>query len=69
MGKAKYALEGVIYEYDSSKEGADVEFSQAKDVPADRIVATLEGSWKGQIYWKHKGDKVSNLFFLARKMN
>jgi hypothetical protein len=53
--KAKYALEGVIYEYDAGKED---ECDKIKSVPQDRIVATIEGTWKGQITWKKKGDKV-----------
>lgn len=56
--KAKYALEGVIYEYDESKGQAADEFDKIRAVPADRVVATFEGSWKGQIWWKRKGEKV-----------
>jgi hypothetical protein len=56
--KAKYALEGVIYEYDADKED---ELDKIKSVPQDRIVATFEGSWKGQITWKKKGEKESHL--------
>lgn len=55
--KAKYALEGVIYEYDQGKEE---EYEKSKNVPQDLIVATFEGTWKGQITWKKKGDKVSS---------
>lgn len=53
--KAKYALEAIIYEYDPSTED---EFDKIRSVPQDRIVATLEGTWKGTITWKKKGDKV-----------
>lgn len=55
--KAKYALEGVIYEYEAGKED---ECDKIKSVPQDRIVATIEGTWKGQITWKKKGDKVGD---------
>lgn len=54
--KAKYALEAVIYEHDPSKED---DFDKIRSVPQDRIVATVEGTWKGQVTWKKKGDKVS----------
>jgi hypothetical protein len=54
--KAKYALEAVIYEYDPSKEE---EIDKVRSVPQDRVVASVEGTWKGQITWKKKGDKVS----------
>ncbi|CEH16964.1 Oxysterol-binding protein [Ceraceosorus bombacis] len=59
--KAKYALEGVIYEYDESKGQPATEFDKVRQVPQDRIVATFEGSWKGQITWKKKGDKEPRL--------
>jgi hypothetical protein len=29
-----------------------------KQVPADRIVAHLEGVWRKQIRWRRKGEKV-----------
>lgn len=66
--KAKYALEGVIYEYDESNSQAAEEFDKVRQVPQDRIVATFEGSWKGQITWKKKGDKVSCMRHLARNV-
>jgi hypothetical protein len=56
--KAKYALEAVVYEYDESKGQAAEEYKRIRDVPQDRVVATLEGTWKGAITWKRKGDKV-----------
>lgn len=66
--KAKYALEGVIYEYDydastSRGDGSDSdpaeEYKTIKEVPQDRVVATFEGTWRGKITWKRKGEKVS----------
>lgn len=56
--KAKYALEGVIYEYDAESEDPE-EFTKAKQVPERKVVATFEGSWRGKIWYKRKGDKVS----------
>jgi predicted secreted protein len=54
--KAKYALEAVIYEHDPSHEDG---YDKIRAVPQDKVVATLEGTWKGQITWKKKGEKVS----------
>ncbi|PWN96789.1 hypothetical protein FA09DRAFT_299451 [Tilletiopsis washingtonensis] len=59
--KAKYALEAVVYEYDESKGQAAEEYKRIRDVPQDRVVATLEGTWKGAITWKRKGDKDARL--------
>ncbi|PWN30970.1 hypothetical protein BDZ90DRAFT_229961 [Jaminaea rosea] len=57
--KAKYALEGVIYEYDSPDD-AD-QYKAVKDVPGDKVVATFEGTWRGKITWKRKGEKEPRL--------
>lgn len=59
--KAKYALEGVIYEYEGGDEDSATEFKTIKEVPQDRVVATLEGTWRGKITWKRKGDRESRL--------
>ncbi|MCO5589917.1 hypothetical protein L7F22_043886 [Adiantum nelumboides] len=60
VGKAKYALEGVVYEYEEGKEDPE-QYTTIRDVPSDRVVLTFEGSWKGQIQWKLKGEKESRL--------
>ncbi|CDU26317.1 related to OSH6-member of an oxysterol-binding protein family [Sporisorium scitamineum] len=57
--KAKYALEGVIYAY-GPNDDAD-EYTSAKQVPQDKVLATFEGSWKGKITYKKKGDKEARL--------
>lgn len=57
--KAKYALEGVIYAY-GPNDDAD-EYTSAKQVPQDKVLATFEGSWKGKITYKRKGDKEARL--------
>ena len=60
--KAKYALEGVIYEYDASKGEEEVEeYNKVKQVPSDKVVATFEGQWRGDIWYKLKGDKEPRL--------
>ena len=57
--KAKYALEGVIYAYGLNDDPQ--EYTTAKQVPQDKVLATFEGSWKGKITYKRKGDKESRL--------
>lgn len=54
--KAKYALEAVIFEYDAESED---NHDKIRSVPQEKVIATIEGTWKGQITWKKKGDKVS----------
>lgn len=57
--KAKYYLEGVIYEY-GPNDDPDA-YTQIKQVPQEQVIATLEGSWKGKIMYKKKGDKDARL--------
>lgn len=49
----KYALEGVIYKVEDE---AELEWTKVKQVPADRVVATFEGSWRGEVRWKTPKD-------------
>ncbi|PWN48611.1 hypothetical protein IE53DRAFT_399359 [Violaceomyces palustris] len=58
--KAKYALEGCIYEYDPAQDDAE-EYSRIKQVPPEKVVATFEGCWRGKIFYKRKGDKEPRL--------
>lgn len=59
--KAKYALEAVIYEYDEAQGQSAEEYEKIRQVPQERVVATLEGTWKGQVFWRRKGEKESKL--------
>jgi hypothetical protein len=59
LGKPKFAVEGVIIAYNPDKPEEE-EWSKIKNVPSDRILATLEGSWRKQIKYKRKGEKVSS---------
>ncbi|KAJ9479427.1 putative Oxysterol-binding protein-like protein (putative) [Pseudozyma hubeiensis] len=59
ISKAKYALEGVIYEYGPNDDPE--EYTSAKQVPSDKVLATFEGCWKGKITYKKKGDKDARL--------
>ncbi|KIJ29302.1 hypothetical protein M422DRAFT_188714 [Sphaerobolus stellatus SS14] len=51
LGKAQFALEGVIYTYDED-ETIHEEWTKVKHVPKDRVVAEFEGSWKHRIRWR-----------------
>lgn len=59
IAKAKYALEGVIYAYGPNDDPD--EYTNAKQVPQDKVLATFEGCWKGKITYKKKGEKESRL--------
>ncbi|KAJ1656460.1 hypothetical protein IWQ61_003977 [Dispira simplex] len=50
FGKAKHAIEGKIYRYDPKNFKQGSLQSRPVVVPKDRIVATLEGSWRGPIF-------------------
>lgn len=58
--KAKYAVEGVVFEYDERSDDP-LQYKSVKDVPSDSVVITYEGSWKGQVTWKLKGERESKL--------
>jgi hypothetical protein len=51
-------MDGVIYRYDVGNEEQEL-WTRAKQVPADRIVAYLEGNWMKEIRYKLQGEKVS----------
>ena len=51
LGKAHFALEGVIHTYDP-KEKEHEEWTRVKHVPKDRVLAVFDGSWRGRIRWK-----------------
>lgn len=48
-------MQGIIYEM---IDDTDTEFSKIKQVPADRVTATLSGSWQGEIRYKLAGESV-----------
>ncbi|KAG7529415.1 hypothetical protein FFLO_05687 [Filobasidium floriforme] len=56
LGKPKFALEGIVFQYDPSK-ADEVAWSKIKSVPSDRILGNYEGSWRKQIKWRRKGEK------------
>ncbi|KAF8325785.1 uncharacterized protein EI90DRAFT_2931268 [Cantharellus anzutake] len=59
IGKAQYLLAGVIHEYDPL-DIDHLEWVRPKHVPAEKILATLEGCWKKRIYWKRTGDSTKH---------
>lgn len=50
VGKAKFALEGVIYEVRDDEDPE--EWSKIKQVPNDRIWCKFSGSWRGLVTYK-----------------
>lgn len=59
LGRPKFALDGVIYRYTVGDEEEE-NWSRAKQVPSDKVVAHIEGSWMKQIKYRLKGEKVSS---------
>ncbi|KAJ9092056.1 hypothetical protein QFC19_008830 [Naganishia cerealis] len=56
IGKPKFALEGVVFSYNPDK-ADEKDWSKIKQVPSDRVVANIEGSWRKQIKYRRKGEK------------
>jgi hypothetical protein len=55
LGKARYLVDGVVYEYDEGSDGEN--YTKAKQVPEDRVVARISGSWRGKLtYTLARGD-------------
>ncbi|CAD6575916.1 MAG: hypothetical protein TREMPRED_001538 [Tremellales sp. Tagirdzhanova-0007] len=57
IGKPRFLLDGVIYRYtvgDETQEG----WTKAKQVPNDKILAHIEGSWMKEIRYRMKGEKA-----------
>jgi hypothetical protein len=54
LGKAKHRVEGVIYRYDEKTEN----LQRIKDVSSTAILAKIDGSWMGQLYYTLPGSKV-----------
>ncbi|TBU31406.1 hypothetical protein BD311DRAFT_786485 [Dichomitus squalens] len=51
LGKAHFALEGVIHTYDP-EESVHEEWTRVKHVPKERVLAVFDGSWRGRVRWK-----------------
>jgi oxysterol-binding protein-related protein 9/10/11 len=61
IGKANFALEGVIYTYDlGDNSDAYQSWTKVKHVPKERVVATLGGSWRHLVRYK-----LNPMFFPA----
>jgi hypothetical protein len=67
LGRPKFALDGVIYRYTVGNEDEE-NWSRAKQVPSDKIVAHIEGSWMKQIKYRLKGEKVCSSSLLSSYM-
>ncbi|KAJ8087640.1 hypothetical protein PM082_006473 [Marasmius tenuissimus] len=54
LGKPHYLIEGVIHTV-SEGDTQHEEWTKVKHVPPSRVVATLDGTWRGLIRWKRSG--------------
>lgn len=52
LGKPHFLIEGVIHTIDSAHPGDCDEWTKVKHVPKNRVVAQLEGCWKGYMRWR-----------------
>ncbi|KAG9125432.1 hypothetical protein FRC07_007626, partial [Ceratobasidium sp. 392] len=60
IGKAQFLLEGVIHTYDPSSPDECASWTKVKQVPASRVVATFDGTWRGLVKWKKTGEAESH---------
>lgn len=56
--KPRFLVTGVIYAYGGEDDAE--EYTKGKQVPHDKIIATLEGCWRGEVRWKGVGEQVSS---------
>ncbi|RSH92481.1 hypothetical protein EHS25_008897 [Saitozyma podzolica] len=56
IGKPRFLFDGVIYKYEEGNAEHEA-WSKAKHVPADRVVANLEGNWMKEVRYRLKGEK------------
>ncbi|TFK49294.1 hypothetical protein OE88DRAFT_1809617 [Heliocybe sulcata] len=58
LGKPHYLLEGVIHTYTEGE--SEVEgWTKVKQVPQSRVLAVIEGSWRGVVRWR-RGSSASS---------
>lgn len=57
IGKAKYKVEGVVYQYTHEDDG----IQKIKDVPSKLVRAKIEGSWMSQLYYTVPGSSEKHL--------
>jgi hypothetical protein len=54
FGKPKFAVEGKLFRYDPDND--DVKAMKFSKIPDADVVCTIEGSWKGEIFYRKKGE-------------
>jgi len=54
VGKAKFALEGIVYEYELGSEAES--YTKIKQVSEKSIKGWIEGTWRGKITWRTTKD-------------
>jgi hypothetical protein len=55
LGRAQFALEGIVHTVEPGDEPALAEWTKVKHVPRERVIAELEGSWRGRVRWRRVG--------------
>lgn len=55
IGKAKHRVEGIIYRTETPEDEAA---ERIKDISSKKILAKIEGSWQGQLYYTLTGSSV-----------
>ncbi|KAF8605654.1 hypothetical protein BDV93DRAFT_438431 [Ceratobasidium sp. AG-I] len=60
LGKAQFLVEGVIHSYNPAEPDECASWTKVRQVPASRVVATFEGTWRGAVHWK-RADDISRL--------
>ncbi|KZT70421.1 hypothetical protein DAEQUDRAFT_725323 [Daedalea quercina L-15889] len=58
LGRAHFLIEGVIHKYRPGST-EHVEWTRVKHVPRERVLATVDGSWKHRIRWKRVNEGSS----------
>ncbi|EEB97876.1 hypothetical protein MPER_02713 [Moniliophthora perniciosa FA553] len=53
LGKPHFLIEGVVHTV-SEGDTQHEEWTKVKHVPPSRVVAVLDGTWRGEIRWKRR---------------
>lgn len=57
LGKARFAIEGKVFSYDPVND----EITKLKHVPQNKVHATIDGSWRGQVKATHMNKKKESV--------
>ncbi|KAI0318793.1 hypothetical protein OF83DRAFT_1114044 [Amylostereum chailletii] len=51
LGRAQFAIEGVVHSYTPGEDAVE-EWTKVKHVPRERVLAEVDGSWRGAVRWR-----------------